>query len=153
MTLAVGSDLQEVPLEHRQIVCPAHGEPLRAEFPRGWATFATIVSERALASPALQTGLSDPRFWKHPNLRWGDLPRPVGVARVLELLNAQPACEWVEPGVLLSAYVQSGVGRMGLCRLCGILRAGTPYGVVSGRGRDIVQHVCFHCVATGRTRQ
>lgn len=147
-----GADLEEVPLEHRHVVCPTHGEPFRAEWPLGWDVFAPLVADLALRSPALQTGLADPAFWREPGLLWGDLPTPVGRAMIRKLLDDRPACEWVRPQELLAAYTRSGIGRQGICRICGIARAGTPYGFVSGRGRELLPHVCLVCIATGRTR-
>lgn len=146
------ADLMEVPLEHRHVVCPTHGEPFRAKWPLGWDRFGPAIAMRALASPALQTGLADPAFWKHRGLLWGDLPAPVGVAMVQQLLADRPACEWVEPATLMGAYRRSGIGILGLCRLCGTVALGTPYGVISGRGRDVIPHLCFGCVVSGRIR-
>lgn len=152
-TLVAGADVHEVPLEHRHVICPAHGEPLRAEFPRGWAEFSTIVATRALESPALQTGAPQARrYWREDGLLWGDLPAAVGAAVIRRLLEDRPACEWLRPEELLAAYMRSGIGRSGICRVCGVIRSGTPYGVVSGRGRNVIAHVCFVCVVNGRTR-
>lgn len=151
--LRPGADLAEVPMTQAMVVCPTHAEPLRGEWPKGWDVFATIVSTRALASPALQTGLADPRFWREPGLLWGDLPDVVTVSRMQQLLRERPACEWLRFEELLAAYLRSGIGVAALCRLCGILRAGTPYGVRWGHGREIVGQICFVCVASGRVRE
>lgn len=145
-------ELFEISLEHRQIVCPTHGEPLRAQWPLGWDTFSMAVAGRALESPMLQRGVADPAYWKHDELLYGDLPPAVGVAVVRQMLNDRPCCEWLRPEELLGAYLRAGIGRQGVCRLCGIARPGTPYGVLSGRGREVIPHLCFVCVATGRTR-
>lgn len=150
--LRPGADAIAVPMDQRHVACPTHAEPLRATWPLGWDVFASIVAGRALESPMLQTGVADPRYWDQGNLRWGDLPSEIGPARIRAMLEERPACEWVEPGTLLAAYHRSGVGRSGICRLCHVLRQGTPYGVVSGRGHDVIPHVCFACVATGRIR-
>lgn len=146
----IGTERQEVALDQRHVVCPRHMEPFRAEWPLGWPTFAMSVSQAALDSPALQGGLSNPRFWTMSDLWWEDLPRRAGPAQVRQLLEDRPACEWLEAETLMRAYLASGIGKVGLCRVCGIVRAGTRYGVRTGQTVNVLAQACFVCVVAGR---
>lgn len=147
----------EVPMSERQIACVKHLAPFRLDWPRGWAEFAIMVSQAALDSPMLQTGLTDPRYWEYEALFWSVnqdegwrnitlLPETrASVTRIRQMLFDRPACEWARPGTLFAAYIASGIGEMGQCRVCRQLAEGAPYPVTSGQTFAVVDHVCFKC--------
>lgn len=146
---AIGRDRVEVPLDQRHVACSRHGEPFRAEWPRGWPEFALAVSTRALGSPALQAGLESPAYWWMTELLWEDLPRRRTPEQIREVLAGRPACEWLSREQLFECYRESGIGVIGLCQLCRIFRIGTPYHVREhGQARRIA-HVCFHDLVAG----
>lgn len=150
LDFAIGADKVEVALDHRHVVCARHGEPFRRDFPKGWEAFATTISEAALDSPALQTGLQDPRYWRATDLWWEQLGPRKHPDTVRRLLADRPACEWVPEITLLNAYRASGVGVMGLCQLCRLFGEGTPFGVREGQSYRTIAHVCWSCLLRNR---
>lgn len=152
------ADRVEVELSQRQVVCPAHIAPFRADWPLGWDAFATIVAQAALDNPMLQTGLPDPRFWKFDALFWNVnqdegwrnvtvLPETrASVTRIRQMLFDRPACEWLQPRALFGAYKATGIGVMGMCAVCHQFAEGATYPVKSGRDFAVIPHVCWQCV-------
>lgn len=150
LDFAVGQERLEVALDQRHIACSRHGEPFRANWPEGWSIFALAVSSRALGSPALQTGLQDPRFWRSIDMVWEDLPQRKTPSQVRQMLETRPACEWVSPEQVLEAYRASGIGVVRLCQVCRLFRDGTPYSVTEHGQVRRIHHVCFRCVLDNR---
>lgn len=114
-------------------VCAIHGEPFRKEWPKGYAQLVILTLELIQADAQLAEEAG------------GD-PLKLGAA-----LQARPACERVERGRLMTAYVDSGIGVPGRCVGCGRERLGTEYQRSSpgrfGRTRvETIPHICFDCV-------
>lgn len=145
-----GHDLIDLPLEQKHVVCARHLAPFRAKWPLGWAVFADRVATQAVNSVSFQGGMPGFRWWDFPDVHWDDLDHRVGPVQARQLLEARPACCWLPELRLLEAYRAAGVGVSGLCRVCGIVREGTPYPVRSGQRYETVPHICFHCVVRGR---
>lgn len=116
------------------VACPAHGEHLRANWPSGFAVFSmTIVQALFETSDAFLRELG----WRPGHL--GDL------GKVNTVLARRPACYFVGRELLRQALMDSGIGRLGLCLLCGRSGMGGPYTVNNMGHHQELDHVCFEC--------
>lgn len=111
------------------VACPAHGEHLRAKWPRGFAAYSMTIVRAFLESPQLQAKL---------NGQWD--PQVVNT-----LLTRKPMCYWVERDVIRRALMETGLGKFRRCELCRQVSIGGPYTAVIGARTTELKHVCFEC--------
>lgn len=115
------------PIGH--FMCPRHGEPFRAQWPKGFAQII-IMGCDFIAAPQLN-------FTDHIK----------GPADIKRLLGEKQVCCRIEPGELMVVYEKAEIGNIDLCDGCGKLGLGTPYKFTNFWGRLIEKkHLCFHCV-------
>ena len=120
------------------VTCPGHGEHLRAEWPKGFAKFAMTLVQAALGSDAFIRAV-DPGWTGERGTANFD------AAKANAVLARRPCCYFVDRATVRRALHESGLGRIGLCRVCGRTGLGGPYSVdVIGR-RVEHPHVCFEC--------
>jgi hypothetical protein len=123
------SEKPKVNLEFNQVFCPWHGEPLRADWPRGYGQ-ASVALFGVFAE--LDEVLEYTRADAH-NLNEA-------------LAEFGPMCCAVGAEKMLSIYKRIGIGDFGTCDSCGNLRKGTPYRMKEPGGVRSFEHVCFECV-------
>jgi hypothetical protein len=111
-------------LPPKRVMCAIHGEPLRSQWPMGFAVFTMKVVTKALEDKDLSSQCQGK------------------VERVNAALEVQPACMWVPEDTLLEAYREGGIGRMSRCEECGELSPGTPFQTQEKE----YDHLCFFCV-------
>lgn len=124
-----------VVLDHRRVLCAVHGEPFRAEYPRGYAVFM-VEAFRAYA--ALDGTLEEAR-------RLSGTPDGADVpVKAMELaLDIKPACCRLPRAALVAVYERCGLGVTKRCKACGRKAKGTPISAVNAT----YSHLCFSCVA------
>lgn len=121
-------------------MCPGHGEHFAENWPAGFIPAGLTVVRAALGDKRLE-----------------DAIRTMGGARTsdgklsVEYINLiterRPLCYFVDREILRDALAGSGIGVIGLCRICGRSGMGGPYRVAAamGSGQQKLQHVCFEC--------
>jgi len=118
-----------IDLSMERVLCPRHGEPFRARWPKGFPTMAIA---------SLKTIMADPGF---AALTEGE------VGQINELLSQRPICERISSPDLMTLYIESGIGRDARCELCRQRGLGTPYTMARPGGTtETYHHVCFSCV-------
>lgn len=131
-----------VPPEHtfgfEHCFCSRHGEPFRAEYPKGY-----IVTSVQLFHDVLQLDATDADAKKESG---GETYGPEDLKKILA---RKPACCRVSQRRLLELYAESGIGVLARCRVCRRKAVGAPY-TTQQRGYD---HVCFDCVVYGQTTE
>lgn len=131
--------LQFEPFTH--LVCPRHGEPFRREYPSGgFVTFTMLLMKAAFENEELQ--------------REAGAGEDGWEGRVMAALAERPACERASTDVLKRLYrTCREPGKpwpFGVCEVCRLAKAGSPYGVSLLPGRKgptkEYSHLCFDCV-------
>ena len=120
-------DAPEVNMTHERMFCARHGEPFRAQYPKGFAT-----------------GIL-PAFQRYVETRYdGD------IADMDAHLDEKPLCCRLSTPDLLQMYVDADIGRKKRCKICGRREVlGTAYQVMQpDRTIAKIPHVCFSCVLT-----
>jgi hypothetical protein len=125
-----------VVMTHERMFCPLHGEPFRAQYPKGVPIFMVKAFQIA-------TGLES--IWDEArrlsNTPEGESPH----VKALELvLDVRPACCRVSRRQLFDLYVEAQIGSLRRCRACNRKKLGTPY---QTRARAF-DHLCFECVCS-----
>jgi hypothetical protein len=124
-------------IEPKTLMCPTHGEYLRAQWPKGFAVVGLQVSAAALESEELLAAAG----WEE-----GQGPPAVGINRVTE---TRPLCCFVGEDVLRRAYRESGVLEVRKCRVCKRRGEGGAY-------RDDAHpepyFLCMECMLLGGRR-
>jgi hypothetical protein len=124
----VSDEKPQVDLTMERVCCSRHGEPFRAQWPKGWGVFTVALFRSLMGSDAFAN----------------EIQREV--SRVNEALDHKPLCERATAEQLLDAYTQSGVGTVARCENCHRERLGTPYSTSSPSGIRKAKHLCFDCV-------
>jgi len=119
-----------------RIACPRHGEPFRANWPKGWAMFSLPLVQEILESEEVHEEIA--KLEGHE----GDPDHKLNPRTVEQVLDIRPACCRVSPERLLKAYHESNVGTIKRCKVCGKKRSGTSYKTSLAE----LSHVCFECV-------
>jgi len=138
--MADASDKPEIHLSFDRVLCPVHGEPLRAQWPNGYATLLVKLFERVAMREPFADEQAAYRRERTDGERLTD-------AEVIEaLLDRKPLCCRVSAEEMLKAYEEAHKGgkfaRKRVCSVCGGRRLGTPYRTQQG---DFA-HICFTCV-------
>jgi hypothetical protein len=125
-------------LSHESTFCSMHGEPFRAEWPKGSIVFQIEAMHILLMRVDLvQEVEALGGTFEH------------GVEAVLKKI---PACCRLTDDELLALYEKSGVGRIRRCFGCNATAKGTPYRIVDpdvDAAKHVeLEHLCFGCVVT-----
>lgn len=127
-------------IEPKRVSCPGHGEHLRASWPNGFAAFMMTIVEAMFASEEFMRECG-----------WGP-GKTADVGRINEILAQRPACYFVGRDILRKALMESGIGTIGLCLLCGLSGVGGPYSVDQVGQTVELNHVCFECALNAGER-
>jgi hypothetical protein len=123
--------------EPKQVVCARHCEPFRAKWPNGYSVFSTSAISFVLADPAFMEEIK------------GESGPDYGLAGAA--LNRKPVCCRLPPAKLVQFYLDAKIGSVAHCVACGTKREGTPfYFETPHGGAELLPHLCFQCVASGR---
>jgi hypothetical protein len=119
----------------KRAACPKHGEPFRAQWPKGWAMFSVKIMSEVLMDPAFPG-------------EWGKLAGENDFRKMEAALDRKPACERVSNEFLLQLYEECGVGEMRTCSNCCRHALGTPYRTIDPRTKwpREYAHICFQCL-------
>lgn len=115
------------------VACPGHGEHLRANWPSGFAVFSLTILHALLANED---------FMRECGWREG---RSADVAKINGVLAKRPACYFVGRAEIRKALMECGIGRIGLCLVCGRSGLGGRYSVLELGAKVEREHVCFEC--------
>jgi hypothetical protein len=118
--------------EPSQVVCARHCEPFRLKWPDGYASFSTS---------AISFVLADPAFMQEIEGNFGLTGRA---------LSRKPVCCRLPPDKLVQFYLDARIGSIAHCLACGARREGTPFYFEGPQGTELLSHLCFHCIASGR---
>ena len=124
-------------LDFARIFCGRHGEPFRAQWPKGAIIFQIEGVQQWLSTPEVaieieKLGLSFEKGVEH-------------------LLASVPlCCRLSDRSVadLLALYVRSGVGVVARCAVCREKKLGAPYKLRMNGQTTTLPHACFSCVCT-----
>lgn len=133
------SDVDRAPIEvsPQTVACPGHGEHLRAQWPKGFVIVAMKLFEATLASEDFMRAV-DPG-WD------GSRPADFQVEAANMVLSRWPFCYWVDRPTIRGALMESGIGTIGVCVLCGRKGIGGPYSMHHAGRVQEAPHVCFEC--------
>lgn len=124
----------------KRLMCPAHGEHFAENWPKGFLHTGITLLQAAVADKRLE-----------------DAIRAMGGAREIDdklnveyinlITDRRPFCYFVDREVIREALAGSGIGTIGLCRICGMSGMGGPYRIadVMGGGFQKIPHFCFEC--------
>ena len=119
----------QVNLTFERMLCARHGEPFRAQWPKGYPIFMVHAFQAVASKPEVAAAVE------------GDI---TGLER---LLDEKPACERLTRDELLALYGDAGIGKVAECVNCKRAALGTPYSTSGPAGRvTAAQHICFECV-------
>lgn len=118
----------QIELPHTRVICGRHGEPFRAEWPKGYALFCVNGLKAVMESES---------FTKECG---GDVDLVNG------LLDQKPICCRLSPDELVSLYESCGIGHLGTCAACYQEKMTVPIRDLNfwGRVRRTVR-LCLQC--------
>jgi hypothetical protein len=125
------SDQPIIELEHRRVMCGLHGEPLRAQWPLGYAIFTLKAFETVCSAEG----------WAEEMKSAYQAGAQTDKEAVERLLDRRPLCCRMTADDLHSLYVETGIGRLATCQGCFATSLGTEYRTV----RKTFRHLCFNC--------
>lgn len=126
-----------IKLTFEMCLCPHHGEPLRLQWPTGYAHMTLTMFQAVLSSGDFQDDVR-----REFDVPAGEkLPHEAIGTKLCE----KPLCCRMEPDAMLATYNGAGIGVVKACVVCFKIRAGTPYGTNA-------RHACFDCVVNRRIR-
>jgi hypothetical protein len=124
--MTTDADVPMISLTPEMIACSRHGEPFRTVWPRGWGSFGRDLFDEA------------------------DIEVPdseASAAALVEALNQKPLCERVSKATLIRLYIESGIGRDGVCQICKQTEPGSRYVTRDADGTlRRWRHIGFRCV-------
>lgn len=130
-----------VQLRHELMLCPLHGEPYRAHYPKGYPIF---LVEAFRAVTEIESAWDDARRLM-PDADRAELGDNSPPTRAMErALAVKPACCRLDAKKLVELYTLSNVGVMRRCTCCHRKQLGTPYKTTELE----IAHLCFVCVTT-----
>lgn len=123
-----------------RLFCSRHGEPFRADWPKGYAAAFVAMMEMMFKDEGVLKAAAAKGVDEDGNAKVELLPA---------VLDELPLCCRLGNRKLLQVYLQAhktaGLGAKTRCEVCGRLRQpGTKYTTAS----ESVGHVCFACVLT-----
>lgn len=114
------------------VACPAHGEHLRANWPRGFAAFSMTIVQAAMEGRALHAAA-------------GAVSGSASVDEMNRVLSRRPLCYFVDRQTIQTALLAMGTLGGGLCQLCGRSNIGGAYTVDMVGSITELPHVCVNC--------
>src|SRR4051812_33496364 len=124
-------DRKQVDLVMESVVCGLHGEPFRAEWPKGYPTFAIRAFQIVAESGAFLN---------------------VSEFKIARMTKTMPLCcriKTLDPAKLVELYVEALGDKADVCSRCAEVKPGAPYKYNDPRGTGGVltlRHLCFDCV-------
>jgi hypothetical protein len=125
-----GAEPPDVIIDFERIFCRVHGEPFRAEWPKGYD-----IAYRMLFGEAVKTA--------EMLIATGGDKLKLGAE-----LDRKPACCRVPHKALRAAYITAGVGFKAKCKRCGKFAEGSRF--MSGE-QVVYDHLCFGCIIRSRS--
>jgi len=123
------ADAPQLNLTFERTLCARHGEPFRAQWPKGFPIFVVKAFQAVASKPEIGEAVE------------GD------ITRIEELLDERPMCDRLTRDELLTLYGDAAIGRMDVCVNCRRMALGTPYSTSGPGGRvTAADHICFECV-------
>lgn len=124
-----------IELNPKRICCPAHGEHLRAQWPKGAAIVMVMLARAALGSDELADACRRP----------GDeADAKMPVERINEVLETRPLCYFVDRATIRQALLDAEILRIIRCQSCGRTGMGGPYTISLPTGSREVA-ICVEC--------
>lgn len=102
------------------VMCPAHGEHLRHQFPTGFAVVSMTMFREMMQDEDLIREV-DPSWTSEAEHAHLDEDR------LNEVLARKPMCYWVDDAGIRKAFMESGILKLGKCKLCRKRDLGGPY--------------------------
>lgn len=126
-----------IEMRPQTICCPAHGEHLRDQWPKGYATVGLTLFTAALENEKLIHEV-DPS-WDgqdgHGHLDEDALNR---------IFALRPMCYWVDRATIRRALMNSEIGQLVKCEVCKRTGLGGPYQASYPQG-IVTLTLCFEC--------
>ncbi len=119
-----------IDLTFERVHCSRHGEPLRSQWPTGYAVMMIKLFEAVFRD---QATLAD-------NKR--DEDDRTDPEKMHDLLDDTPMCCRVSDAKLLEIYTDAGFGVVAKCKVCRRKRIGSSYTT----SIKTFTHLCFECV-------
>jgi hypothetical protein len=128
-----------VQITPKRVLCPCHGEHLRAQWPSGFAIVAMGVVQAALANGALVRAI---------DLTWDgqDGTAAFSPQKLNALSERKPLCYFVDDDTLRRVFREAGILKVLRCDHCGVPRDAGPYTMLypDGSVREVV--LCLECM-------
>lgn len=118
----------QILLTLERLLCARHGEPFRAQWPKGFPIFTVKAFQVVASKPEIAAAVE------------GDVR---GIER---LLDEKPACCRLTSDEMLALYGDAGIGVVATCQNCRRFALGTPYSRSMPGGVEKDDHICFECV-------
>lgn len=125
-------------IEPKRLMCPAHGEHLRANWPKGYAMVGLELSKAALASPDLIRELD-------PSWDGQDGPANFDVEKLNAITERRPLCYFVDDDTIRRVLRAGEILKVERCDLCGIPGDAGAYSVLMPEGKVETRIVCLEC--------
>lgn len=123
-------------LTQARMCCSLHGEPFRAQYPKGVPIFMVHSFQMVTAIPGI---------WEEARRIAGAAPDTELHPKTMEaVLDVKPICCRLTRKQLFDCYIESKVGTMGRCRVCHRKGIGTEYKTAT----QFFAHLCFECVCS-----
>lgn len=121
-------------------MCPGHGEHFSENWPKGFLHAGMTILQAALVDERLENAVRT----------MGGVSKSDGKLNVdyINLVTEKrPFCYFVDREIIREALMGSGIGTIGICRICGLSGMGGPYRVADlmGGGFQKMPHFCFEC--------
>lgn len=132
-----------IELNHDRAFCPIHGEPYRADYPRGYPMAMVLLARAVLADK--NTCDSVMAALEGKEVPGDDAENKVRFeAAVQAALDVRPACCRISDAALRDVYKET-LHRRARCAMCHRLkRLGAPFKTTTQE----LSHVCVDCVMT-----
>jgi hypothetical protein len=136
---------EPVLIDSKRLLCPAHGEHLREQWPKGIAVLGMQLVQAALAGDPLVRAI-DPSWDGTGHAKFDTAAMNAITAR-------RPLCYFVDRETLRAALLATGVLTYGRCDICGVPRESGPYQMRMPPDDHVVTRtVCVECALNGGER-
>jgi hypothetical protein len=131
----------EVRIEPKRLLCPSHGEHLRAQWPKGYAIVGVRLFQKACENPELWAACG--------YVEGGEPPDPKLINSVTDL---KPLCYFLSEDDLRAILREADIYRVRKCALCGLTGDVAPYSY-NARGVIKTRPVCIECAMRAGRRE
>ena len=125
-------------IDPKRILCPGHGEHLRAEWPKGYAIVGMGLFQAAVANPTLIRELD-------PEWDGEDGHAQFDPEQLNALTERKPLCYFVDDDTLRRLFREAGIFETRRCDLCGVPGDAGPYSMRLHGDRVETKIVCLEC--------